>query len=460
MKKIAVVDIGSNTIRLCVYTLHFEKLELLVSKKQVAGLASYIQKEESLNEEDWIKFNLSEKGILKLIEVLKSFQMYCKNLGVLKVYPFATASICLVENKKEILKRVQETTGFSIELLSGKQEARYSFLGAVHFNHMDKGILIDIGGASTEIVAFEKNKIVEMASLNIGSLSAYTKYVSRILPTRKEQEEIKKETLELLDDIHFSEKWNGTSILGVGGTIRNTSKICNVLKLKSANEIFFRTDFLKEILKQIHAEKKECLNVVLKEAPHRIHTLIPGIIILKTIAKKFQRETLLGIIPCPLNTPEWIQIPEIYLPANAKEKFVFVSVLDLIATFASSLFSMYKVIDIHILNVTRNGDLTLDEESFDGSEDFRLQMKSVLKHRKTKTVVRLESNKILNDEIKRFVFQKLKVNEKQIFVSLTPFQLKFAFKLASMLPQELSVKLLYPKFEPKKAISFHKNHNL
>ena len=108
---------------------------------------------------------------------------------------------------------------------------------------------------------------------------------------------------------------------------------------------------------------------------------------------------------------------------------------------------MYKISDKNIICITRNGDLTTDEET-DGSEDYRNQMKLILKKRRVSFIVRVEAAKSLSSELEEFILRTLKVQKKQIFVTSAPLKMKFPFSLPEILPVELSGKLSYPLFSP------------
>ncbi|MCQ2097007.1 MAG: hypothetical protein MJY87_03570 [Fibrobacter sp.] len=102
----AVIDIGSNTIRLCVYKVTDVGFSLVAKKRSVAGLASYVDK----------KGNLRDDGIKKLIAVLESFKAVYEPLKVTRVLPFATASLRLVKNREQIVKRIRKETGLDVIL--------------------------------------------------------------------------------------------------------------------------------------------------------------------------------------------------------------------------------------------------------------------------------------------------------------------------------------------------------
>ncbi len=117
-----VIDIGSNTIKLSVYKMTNNSLRLIFNNKNIAGLVAYVDKEGFF----------SEKGIKKIITVLKSYKQILENVKVKDVFVIATASLRNIQNSEEVLKKINEFTGYQVDLISGEEEAIYDFIGATH----------------------------------------------------------------------------------------------------------------------------------------------------------------------------------------------------------------------------------------------------------------------------------------------------------------------------------------
>ena len=166
-----VIDVGSNTIRLVIYEVKENRIESLFSNKNTAGLIGYVNDGE-----------LSRKGIRKACDVLNSLQKVAAHAQVEKLYVFATASLRNIANTKEAVEEIEKETGLDIDVISGHDEAELDFEGAAHAQKLKDGIMVDIGGGSTEVVAFADGKITDAVSLEFGSLSMYKTYVSRLFP--------------------------------------------------------------------------------------------------------------------------------------------------------------------------------------------------------------------------------------------------------------------------------------
>lgn len=270
-----IIDVGSNTIRLSIYKYENNKVILLLNKKIMAGLAGYVTKGE-----------LSKEGIKTACNVLREFKDIVENFQVNNTFVFATASLRNIRNTNEAVTRIKEEVGFDVDVVLGEDEALYDFIGAVQVVDVSDGILIDIGGGSTEIVMYKNKKVVKAYSIPLGSLSMYSKYVSDLFPTEDERMAIKGEVLHHLDDLQGIEANNFAC--GVGGTIRATGKLCaSMFKKKKEDKMLINCESIKKLFKKLDESERSVLDKILKVIPDRVHTIIPGMIILKTIVKYY-----------------------------------------------------------------------------------------------------------------------------------------------------------------------------
>lgn len=278
-----VIDIGSNTMRLSIYKVEKDDIQPMLSKKVMAGLAGYV------NESGY----MTTRGIDKTIEHLNQFKTILRNIDVKDTYVFATASLRNIKNSKETTQLIEARTGFIISVLTGQEEATLDFIGASLKNDMKDGLLIDIGGGSTELVHYLNGKILHTISLPIGSLNLHNKYVDDFLPTKDEIRKIEKKVLKELAKMEdFPLQTDVKMICGIGGTVRGTCKLKNALfELPSYNRTIL-TDDMDDILDYFQNKRYDFLTHLIKVIPDRLHTILPGMIILKTIADHFESEII------------------------------------------------------------------------------------------------------------------------------------------------------------------------
>lgn len=273
-----IVDLGSNTIRLSIYQCEGTRCRLLMNRKVMAGLADYV-----------VDGEMSPDGVRVACEVLNEYKSLMRNLGFGNLLVFATASLRNVSNTAEAAARIQEVTGLSVDVLSGTEEARLSFLGAVQGTGPESGLLIDLGGGSTELVRYEGREILSTCSLSLGSLSLFSRFVSGLHPTKSERKAIRAQVEKQLRR-HQPDLIPAAHACGVGGTARAACKVANLLFQRSEDCRVLTAGDLRDLLSHLKDPCREDLHLLLKAAPDRIHTLVPGLIVLDTLARAYGLE--------------------------------------------------------------------------------------------------------------------------------------------------------------------------
>ena len=178
----AVVDLGSNTIRLSVYdTRPGGTFELLFSEKEMAGLAGCV--------EDGV---LSQAGIHRACQALTHFQRLARLVGLERVHVFATASLRNIRNTEEALAVIRKACGLEVDVVPGDMEAELGYYGALRTLDLRDGAMFDIGGGSTELVEVRQGQILRAQSLPVGSLNLFSRYVRRVWPRREEIEQLER----------------------------------------------------------------------------------------------------------------------------------------------------------------------------------------------------------------------------------------------------------------------------
>lgn len=273
----AVIDIGSNTIRLSVYDCsNPEKPLQKAGGRAVAGLAARTENGA-----------LTEEGVKRLCDSLTGFREILERHKPDSLFVFATASLRNISNSAEVLKKIKEQTGFSVEILQGAEEAELDFAGAMLGTELSEGLVADIGGGSSELICFQNRKQGQCVSLPIGSLKLYKSFVSGLLPTREEAENICAETKRLLEASGMKRNAYRT-VLGVGGTLRNSAKLCRAFGCGTA-EAFAVSEF-QQLLNRLCSDREAAERMLRKIVPERLDSMLPGMLLFRVIADYFSCE--------------------------------------------------------------------------------------------------------------------------------------------------------------------------
>ena len=207
-----------------------------------------------------------------------------------QVYPFATASLRGLKNTADIVARVERETGFKIDVITGREEAILDYRGAVGRMQERSGVLVDIGGGSTELVFFRSREVIAARSLPLGSLALFNRFVSGVIPDKQELRSMRAEAMKVISAAMPPKgDFVPEPICGVGGTARAANQL--YLAAGGGTE-GYSPDFLRDVLAQAEANPRKLMRRILKLAPERVHTLIPGIVVLSTAAELCGAKTI------------------------------------------------------------------------------------------------------------------------------------------------------------------------
>ena len=279
----AIIDIGSNTVRMAIYQIEQGRIELLMKKKHMVGLASYVK-----------NGRMQEKGIDKAVEVLQEFKAFLMSFKIQEITAFTTAALRNAQNSVEAVQAIEKRTGINIRVISGDEEATFDFIGATHNLQEASGLLIDIGGASTEIVVYEHHEIVKKISLHMGSLAFHTKYVEDILPSQEEIADMRAEAERILSEAPEFAAVSHVHICGIGGTFKGALSLYNALYAHRGNKDIEAAKLRKIIARfnRSHGVNQQDTILLMKTVPERMHTIIPGLVIADVLARRFGSEKI------------------------------------------------------------------------------------------------------------------------------------------------------------------------
>ena len=213
--KTAIIDIGSNTVRLVIYDYDArEGLHELGNMKVVARLRTHILPSGEM----------AEEGIVLLENTLRDFVEMLEDFSVTDVRVAATAAVRQATNREAIIARMSESLGLTIDLLSEEQEAYYGFVGVAYSLATPSAVTIDIGGGSTEITLFRDKELIYSKSFPFGTVSLKQMFVKGEVLSNNEQKQLQAYVLEQLSQIDWITNCE-LPVIGIGGSARNIAQI-------------------------------------------------------------------------------------------------------------------------------------------------------------------------------------------------------------------------------------------
>lgn len=279
--KQAVIDIGSNSIRLTLYAVDGEgNFKILFREKIMAGLAGYVEKGA-----------LTQEGISCALGALLEFKQTLEMLEISHIAVFATASLRNISNTKTAVEAIEEAVGLPIEVLSGEEEAELGYLGSMQALNVESGVFVDVGGASTEIVTFENHNVESLCSFSMGSLSLYRSCVKKILPGEGSLRRLEQTISMGMKDAIPGE--HSARVIGVGGTCRAVLKLAKKYYCLPQSQEAITREQLEELCACLCQGDREAMELILRTEAERIHTIVPGILILRYVMKHFDAQELI-----------------------------------------------------------------------------------------------------------------------------------------------------------------------
>jgi exopolyphosphatase/guanosine-5'-triphosphate,3'-diphosphate pyrophosphatase len=205
---VAVIDIGSNSVRLVVYEGLTRSPTPIFNEKVLAGLGREVQSTGLL----------AADAVDKALSALRRFRALCERLEVTQRWAIATAACREAKNGKSFIAEARRICGTEIAILSGKREAQLAALGVVSGFHKPDGIVGDLGGGSLELTELHRHRIKPGMTLPLGGL-ALQDLSSKSL---KKAEKIVRSTLH---QAHLLERGRGRTFYAIGGTWRALARL-------------------------------------------------------------------------------------------------------------------------------------------------------------------------------------------------------------------------------------------
>jgi exopolyphosphatase/guanosine-5'-triphosphate,3'-diphosphate pyrophosphatase len=205
---VAVIDIGSNSVRLVVYEAMTRSLVSIFNEKTLCGLGREVQSTGLL----------APDAVTKALTSLRRFRALIRVMKVTRVHAIATAACRDASNGAEFIASAERICGVGIEILSGPREAYLSALGVISGVYKPDGIVGDLGGGSLELIDVRGNQVRKGVTLPLGSL-ALQDASQRSL---KRAERIVKTDLAKVDLLAAG---SGRNFYAVGGTWRSLARL-------------------------------------------------------------------------------------------------------------------------------------------------------------------------------------------------------------------------------------------
>jgi exopolyphosphatase/guanosine-5'-triphosphate,3'-diphosphate pyrophosphatase len=286
-EKYGVVDIGSNSIKLNIFTRdtkgNFKKID---NEKITARLMEYLDNDNVFN----------EQGVMKLLDILQVFKGKLDYYDLKNVNFIATAVLRKASNKNEILCLIEQATGFSVKVLSEYEEAYFGFLATVHYTSVNDGISVDLGGGSAEITKFNDKKLRQYHSLPFGAITLKEQFVLNRVPSDEERESIRCFLQSELQNIAWLQDTN-LPVIALGGSAKSLIRIAGTMNINHPMEkkrsSTLSAEQVKSFAQYLYSLDAEQLINVRDLPKDRLELIIPAMLFFEVLAELTKTPSML-----------------------------------------------------------------------------------------------------------------------------------------------------------------------
>ncbi len=285
-ESVAVIDVGSNSCRLVIYSPH-EGGHFRIEREEKAALQLLLSVDKN--------GQLSDSAQRRLTEVLKDFCQLASSAGVSRVLAAGTAIFRVLERSEEIVERIQDETGLTVEIIDGELEARLGFTAAVGSLPVDSGCYIDIGGGSTELVSFTDRAPEQTTSLPIGCLTVSSRYFGQQSSTSSGLDSTDKHVEKKLRKSNFHRR-RFHLLVGTGGTVRNVARIHRAMsgfKFSRVHGYVMSRSDVESVYTLLRSLSKEDLKDVVGLNHNRTHSILGGTALLMSMMRQLEADELM-----------------------------------------------------------------------------------------------------------------------------------------------------------------------
>ena len=201
----AIIDLGSNSVR-----MNINSIEKDGNWQALEKLRATVRLSAGMGDDNFLK----EDAINRVIDALSVFCDKAKEYKCVSIAAVATAALRNAANKDLFLRRVKEKTGIDFEIISGEQEAYYSFLAVRETVGITDGVIYDTGGGSTEIMLVKNGEIKHSISLPLGAVVMTEKFI------KSKQMHLYKYVSSYIGGIDWLDECEGLPLYGIGGSSR------------------------------------------------------------------------------------------------------------------------------------------------------------------------------------------------------------------------------------------------
>lgn len=288
MNKYAVIDMGTNSVRLMLAEVKERQLVNVTKELEMTRLGEGVDATRQL----------SERSMAATVDAIKAFKAKAEAFGAQSLKTIATSAVRDAENRDAFVERVLRETGVDIDVISGAVEAELGFKGVMAgLERPDQILVVDIGGGSTEFIVGNEHGIAFSVSENVGAVRMTGKHLLQDPVDAKENKAMVADIDQIVESTMASLKQQTFhTIVGIGGTLTTISAMLQEMEqydpTRIQNSVVSKRD-IDKLLERMKPMKNDERKKIKGLAPKRADIIYAGMMIMERVLTVLEKEALI-----------------------------------------------------------------------------------------------------------------------------------------------------------------------
>lgn len=291
MPKLAVLDIGTNSIHMVLAEVHPDYTYKVLDRfKDMTRLGDGV----------FTSRRLSDQAIMRGLDVIKHLVTLARNKGYERIEAVATSAVREARNGGEFLDHIAQQTGLTVRVITGAEEARLIFLGVRNSIALPDPptLVVDVGGGSVELIAGNRDQIFHAKSLKLGAIRLKDLYLAKTPPAKGMLKQLEATVAGQLKSTLSS--FRSRRVEQIVATSGMAANLAEVIYLKRTGRPLPQLNLARISLKEIAQAEALLARSNLKARlaipgldPKRVDTLLPTAVVLRTLLQLLQKDELI-----------------------------------------------------------------------------------------------------------------------------------------------------------------------
>ena len=282
---LVVIDLGSNSVR-----MQISQIDDYGGYTVMGYFREYVRLSENMGKE----MTLKEEPMNRTIQALKDFKTRYTQYDNVVVKAVATAAVRGAKNQAEFLKRVKDEVGLDLQVISGSTEAYLDYFGVVNTLPVRNGIIMDCGGASTELIWVQNGACKERVSIPVGSVVLSQNYNLADTISASDLYSAMNAAGQKISTVRWLGQVHNLPLIALGGSNRTIAKIHrrevtdDVDELPDIHGMHLPPHYIFNLVSKLIAMNKDERMKIPGLAKNRADVIIGGLIPISLVLRNLQ----------------------------------------------------------------------------------------------------------------------------------------------------------------------------